>query len=80
MSDVSLKPISPSILKQLKSMNLIEIHETTNENNQFSKWETWIFNAILDQTISIEGYCCESELKLCLQLLETPQTPQLILY
>ena len=24
--------------------------ETTNENNQFSKWEIWIFNAILDQT------------------------------
>ena len=24
--------------------------EITNKNNQFSIWETWIFNAILDQT------------------------------
>ena len=23
--------------------------ETTNKNNQFSKWETWMFNAILNQ-------------------------------
>ena len=24
--------------------------ETTNKNIQFKKWETWIFNAMLDQT------------------------------
>ena len=42
--------------------------ETTNKNNQFSKRETWIFNAILDQT-KLSRYCCESELKLCLQSL-----------
>ena len=23
--------------------------ETTNKNNQFSKWETWMFNAMLNQ-------------------------------
>ena len=25
--------------------------ESTNKNNQFSKWKTWIFNAILDQAL-----------------------------
>ena len=29
--------------------------ETTNENNQFSKWETWIFNAILNQDKALKG-------------------------
>ena len=32
-------PLKPSFLNQ-------EIHE----NNQFPKWETWIFNAIFDKT------------------------------
>ena len=41
--------ISPSLLKQLKCMSQF-CTETTNEKNQFTKWETWIFNAILDQT------------------------------
>ena len=42
-------PLKPSFLNQ-------EIHEshfcreTTNKNNQFPKWETWIFNAIFDKT------------------------------
>ena len=37
--------ISPSFLE--KDMHFCR--ETTNKNNQFSKWETCIFNAILDQ-------------------------------
>ena len=39
--------------------------ETTNEKNEFSKWNSCIFHAILIRQ-SLEGYCCESELKLCL--------------
>ena len=27
--------------------------ETTEENYQFSNWETWIFNAILDRKIKL---------------------------
>jgi len=41
--------ISLSFLKQLKCMSHF-CWETTNENNQFSKWETWILIAKLDQT------------------------------
>ena len=41
--------ISQSFLKQLKNMSHFW-EKTTNENNQSSKWETKIFNAILDQT------------------------------
>ena len=41
--------ISPSLLKHLKCMSQF-CRETTNETNQFSKCETWIFNAILHQT------------------------------
>ena len=40
--------ISPSFLKQ--EMYVQFCRETTNENNQFSKWETWIFNTTLDHT------------------------------
>ena len=57
--------ISPSFLKQ--EMHFIYFcRETTNKKNQFSKWETWIFNEIRK---SFEGYCCELELILCLQSL-----------
>ena len=41
--------ISPSFLKQEMRESLL-YRETTNKNNQFLKWETWMFNAILDQT------------------------------
>ena len=27
------------------------VEKAQNKNNQFSKWKTWIFNAILDQTL-----------------------------
>ena len=48
MSDVSLKP---SYLHRFWSKKCMShfCRETTNKNDQFSKWETWIFNAILDQ-------------------------------
>ena len=29
--------------------------ETTNKNYQFSKWETWIFNAILGSDKDLKG-------------------------
>ena len=41
--------ISPSFLKQEMHESLF-CRETTSKNNQFLKWETWIFNTMLDQT------------------------------
>ena len=48
MSDA---PLKPSFLHRFWSKKCAShfCRETTNKNNQFSKWETWIFNAILDQ-------------------------------
>ena len=49
MSDV---PLNYSFLHRFWSKKFAShfCRETTNKNIHFSKWETWIFNAILDQT------------------------------
>ena len=49
MSDV---PLKPSFLHRFWSKKCASTfcREISNKNIQFSKWEIWIFNAILDQT------------------------------
>ena len=41
--------------------------ETTNENKQFLKWETWIWHYLFRQ--SFEGYSCQFLFKISLQSL-----------
>ena len=45
-------PLKPSYLHRFWSKKCFShfCRETTNKNDQFSKWKTWIFNSILDQT------------------------------
>ena len=49
ISDV---PLKPSYLHRFLSKKCFSqfCRETTNKNYPFSKWETWIFNVILDRT------------------------------
>ena len=51
--------LKPSFIHRIWSKKCAShfCRETTNKNNQFSKWETWMFKAILDQI-----KCCEWEL------------------